>query len=179
MSWRVNQSQSAILVVDVQEKILPAMKGADALLGPIVTLLKAAGILEVPVYLSEQYPQGLGRTVSQIAETAQAVKTFEKTTFSAGSFAEEIDQKTIILAGIETHICLRQTAYDLRAAGKTVVILADATASRREENHRIAMQELHTDNFLISSVEALLFEWVGDSQHEKFKEISELIKTSA
>ncbi len=178
MGWRIDKDQSAVLIVDVQEKLLPTMTGGEAILGPIITLVKGAHLLGVPVYFSEQYPKGLGKTLPRLMDGIKPAAVFEKTTFSAGQFAGEMDEKVIILAGLETHICLRQTAYDLKAEGKLVVIPADATASRRTENRDIALQELQTDQFLITSVEALLFEWVGDSQHQHFKEFSSIIKAS-
>jgi nicotinamidase-related amidase len=157
MSWRVDKDKAAVLIVDVQEKLLPTMTGGEAILGPIETLVRGAHLLKVPVYLSEQYPKGLGKTLPRITKGIKPAAVFEKTAFSAGEFADQIDEKVVILAGLETHICLRQTAYDLKAAGKSVVIAADATASRRTEHRDIALQELQTDQFLITSVEALLF----------------------
>lgn len=178
MSWRINYEESAILVVDVQEKLLPAMTGGNAIVGPLETLIRGADLLKVPVYFTEQYPKGLGKTLPRLLDATRPKQVFEKTAFSAGAFAEQIEERVIILAGLETHVCLRQSAYDLRSKGKTVVIAADATAARRVEHRDIALDELKTDQFLITSVEALLFEWIADSEHEQFKAFSNLIKAS-
>ncbi|NJK91597.1 MAG: isochorismatase family protein [Blastochloris sp.] len=176
MSWRIEAEQVELLVVDAQEKLLPAMHQAEILEKKLGQLIEACVILGVPVSFSEQYPKGLGRTLTSLKKLAPGAPTHEKTRFSAGEFGNKLERKKILVAGVETHICLRQTVYDLSRQGKTVIVVADATSSRCVQNKELALSEFVADKIFITSVEALLFEFLQDAEHPKFKEISNLIK---
>lgn len=182
-NWRLQADKCAVLIVDVQEKLIGHIDNNEKVQKRVLQLTKGAKLLGVPVYITEQYPQGLGSTTKDLLEAVQGGegeslfdKPFEKTRFSADGIVDQIESRKIILAGIETHICVRQTAYDLREKEKEVILAADATGSRDPENKDLALAELRQDGVIISSVEALLFELMVDSDHEKFKEVSELIK---
>lgn len=176
MSWRTQADQVELLVVDVQEKLLPAMPHADVLEKRLSQLVAGCVKLGIPVSFTEQYPKGLGKTVESLKKLSPSSPVFEKTRFSAGEFNERLTRKKIIVAGLETHICVRQTIYDLIMQRKTVVVVADACGSRFQENKDLALTEFAADKILLTSVEALLFELLGDAEHPQFKEISALVK---
>lgn len=152
------------------------MAEKKALEEKLIQLAKGANLLKVPVYFSEQYPEGLGKTISAIRSASKDAAVWTKTKFSAGEFVEKIPAKHILLAGVETHICIRQTAYDLRENGKTVSLVVDAIGSRHAEDRNVSLQEMHMDRFLFTTVETVLFELMEDAKHPQFKEISALIK---
>lgn len=176
MSWRLNPSKTAVLIVDVQEKMMPAICEKDEVLRKVRILAEGARALGLPIYLTEQYPKGLGSTVPEIRDVIADIPVLEKTAFSAGEFASEIKQSDILVAGVETHICIRQTMYDLRMKGKNPQLVADATASRDHYNKQIALSELQSDKFILTTVEACLFELLESKEHPAFKEISRLVK---
>jgi nicotinamidase-related amidase len=176
MSWRTNAEEVELLVVDMQEKLLSAMTNPDVVEKRMAQLIAGCVKLGIPVSFTEQYPKGLGKTLESLRKLAPSAPVFEKTRFSAGEFNERLTRKKIIVAGLETHICVRQTIYDLILQRKTVVVVADACGSRFEENKQLALMEFAADKILLTSVEALLFELLSDAEHPQFKEISALIK---
>jgi nicotinamidase-related amidase len=176
MSWRIKESEVEILVVDVQQKLLPAMFQADLVERHLSQLISAAVILGIPVSFTEQNPTGLGKTVDSLKSLAPGAAVYEKTRFSAGEFGVNLERKKIIVVGLEAHICVRQTVYDLIRQSKTVVVVADAVASRFQENKTVALAEFATDKVFLTTVEALLFELIGDSKHPLFKDIAALVK---
>ena len=183
----LSKESTALLLVDVQEKLFCKIAKKEEVLSKILILLKACHLLNIPIFISEQYPQGLGRTVDQILkllhdELKIKPPIFEKTTFSCmqESLLQEALFKTqvqdILVIGIETHICVLQTAKDLLKLGKRVVIPIDATSSRDLENVSIAKEELRSAGARITSVETCLFELVRDAKAQEFKPISQLVK---
>ncbi len=177
---------SALLIIDIQEKLVLASKYGHEVAINMSKLAKAADILSVPAIVTEQYPTGLGNTV-EVIKNSLPLKTFitEKTAFSAMSepkFAEKIKMlkefgKTqIIIGGIETHICVLQTAYDLLNEGFEVYIIKDACASRNKKEYKTGLELLKQCGAKISCVEIALFEWLKTAKHPKFKEIQQLIK---
>lgn len=165
-----------MLVVDVQEKLLPAMSESDLLLRNTFILVQAFLQFRRPVVFSEQYPEGLGATVPDLLSGVEQPVVIEKTRFSALTAVSGFRSKTIVISGIEAHVCVRQTALDLLEQGKSVVVVADAVASRDPEHKRLALDELRHRGALVVSAESLLFEWLDDSRHPLFKTISQLIK---
>lgn len=174
---------SQLVVIDVQAKLCSVMAEADmqAVVKNITTLQQAANMLQVPVAVTEQYPQALGETVPEIAQYFAEVTPVAKTAFSA--YAEpkfkaqcQRDKSQIILTGLETHICVLQTALDLAAQGKQVFVVEDAVISRNAENKRNALARLARAGCIVTNTESVLFEWLGNAKHEAFKEVSKLIK---
>jgi isochorismate hydrolase len=176
MSWRLRPEQTGLVLVDVQEKLLPAMAEAALLEKQLGILVRGLALLEVPVYVTEQYPKGLGRTAGSVLGGVKPAGVFEKMSFSAGFLAKEFRPKHLIVAGLETHICVRQTVYDLRRQEKEVVVAADAVGSRDPASTRIALDELRMDHVVLATVEGLLFELMETAEHPKFKELSALVK---
>jgi len=138
-------------------------------------------LLEIPTIFTEQYPKGLGPTVPELALYMAGKKPVEKTAFSCcgePAFNRQLlgDHQQVILAGMEAHICLLQTALDLLAQGKTVFVLEDAVISRNPENKRNALNRMREAGVIISNTEALVFEWLGLAEGDAFKKISQLIR---
>ena len=184
---RLRPQDSQFLLVDVQEKLLPAMGGDRAedegWLACIVRLLKAMRLLKVPVLVSEQYPQGLGKTVSVLRKSLPEEARFgEKRCFSLADdegLLEALNnaaRETVVVAGIETHICVWQTARDLRRRGFRVVVVEDATTARSLDDRRCALESMRTMGIEVVCSEMLLFDWQQTSQGGAFKEISKLVR---
>ena len=133
-------------------------------------------VVNIPIFYSEQYPKGLGITLPAVKSLAPGVLTREKLRFSASDLVGEISQPYILVCGIEAHICVRQTVYDIREKGKTPVLLADATASRELFARDTALREMARDGIILSTVESVLFELIGGADHPKFKQISGIVK---
>ncbi|MCS7064160.1 MAG: isochorismatase family protein [Methylacidiphilales bacterium] len=177
MSWRLPQSNAALLIVDVQEKLLAVMPEPQRLENRIVAAAHIARLLQIPIFITEQVPQKLGPTVASIKEAAgDAAQLFHKTTFSAFSVLPAKLPKYVIVCGLETHVCVRQTIYDLRGREHIPYLLADAVASRHLIDHEVALRELATDQILITTLEALSYELLGSAEHSAFKAIQDHIK---
>lgn len=176
---------SQLLIIDIQDRLASAMPSTvlDSVIKNSSILIHAANELDIPILYSEQYPKGLGNTVApileQLPETSHCVT---KTSFScsnAQDFNELIvkqKRQQIIISGIESHICVLQTALQLQHKGYAVYVIEDAICSRKKLNHKNAVKRLRQSGIVISNVESVLFEWVGDAMHPKFKTLSKLIK---
>ncbi len=175
---------SCLIIIDVQEKLTSAIpdKVINRLRKNTAILLNAANELNVPVISTVQYPKGLGATEAFITQNlTESSSTFEKTRFSclgADGFSEHLstlNKKQIILAGVEAHICIFQSAIDLEQAGFDVYVVIDAIASREFTSYESALTRLKQANVSLLNTESVLFEWLRDASHEKFKTISKLI----
>ncbi len=182
----LNIENCSLVIIDIQDKLVMASKYGNEVTANASKLAKTADILNIPTIITEQYPKGLGQTVHQIKE-AQNIpsKTIEKSSFSA--FKEEDfynnmqELKTngrnqIIICGIETHICVLQTTYDLIKAGFEVYVIKDACASRNKHEYKTGIELLKQYGAKISCTEIALFELLKTSKHPNFKEIQMLIK---
>ena len=177
---------SQLLVVDVQEKLLPAMTDGDHAAERAALLVRAAGRLDVPVTFSEQYPKGLGPTVASVAgASAEGAVTLPKTTFSC--FGDDAIRRRladlssngrhqIVICGIEAHVCVLQTALDLHAAGFAVAVVTDAIASRERTSKDIAILRLAQAGIAPVTSEMAMFEWIGEAGTAEFKAMLPLIK---
>jgi nicotinamidase-related amidase len=177
----LSRANCKLLVVDVQEKLLPLIKRADRLLANCRFVIQGAQILGVPVYATEQYPQGLGATAPTLAELLP--KPPEKRRFSCaevlnwGGAAEQSDDRhQVVVIGIEAHVCVQQSVLDLIAQGFQVFVAADAVASRNKFDWRIALQRMSLSGAVITTSEAVIFEWCETAAAAEFKQISELVK---
>ncbi len=175
---------SQLIVIDVQAKLAPVMQPDDmqAVLKNISLLVQAANLLQVPMIVTEQYPQGLGATLPEIMQAiVPQVKPISKTAFSANKAPKFIQQCTrdtpqLILTGMEAHICVLQTALGLIQANKQVFVVEDAIISRNPANKTNAIARMRDAGCIISNTESIVFEWLGDANHAAFKTISKLIK---
>jgi len=176
MSWRLRSQETGLLIVDVQERLLAAVKEPANWLERVEILAQAAKLLEMPVAITEQVPAKLGKTVPAILQAAGKVTPTSKSTFSAVEAGKALGKKRVLVAGCEAHVCVRQTVYDLRQKEVQPVLVADATGSRQEADRQLALQEMRQDGIVIASTEAVLFELLGSAEHPKFKEVQALLK---
>lgn len=182
---RVDLKSTATVIVDVQDRLFPHM--AEAICEDnIVTLIKGIRALRSPLLATEQYKKGLGDTLPSIAEALDDVVPVEKIAFSCmdePAFVEQLKAavagnppKFVILAGIETHVCVLQTAVDLLAEGYVPVIPADAVSSRSMADKSIALDRIRHEGGIVTTVESILFELCRVSRTEAFKAVSSLVK---
>jgi len=176
----LSRENSRLLVVDVQEKLIPLIPVADQMIDNCRRLITGSGILDVPVFATEQYPKGLGATVSPLNELLGDIP--EKLRFSCsealqwGTASQQTDDRfKIVVAGIEAHVCVQQTVLDLIASGFQVYVPADAIASRKKLDWQIALDRMSTSGATITTTESVLFEWCEVAGTPEFKQISKLI----
>lgn len=181
----IDHLTSSLFLIDVQEKLLPALHNGDDVLANSRKLVLAARALSVPISITEQYPEGLGYTVDQISnETAGEAQIFSKTCFSV--LKEEAindhlrdhslpDRSSIVLAGAEAHVCVLQTAIDLVKNGFFVFVVADAIGSRTEYSHNMAIERMRSNGVEVVTTEMVMFEWIERSDSKAFKELRDLI----
>jgi nicotinamidase-related amidase len=182
----ISRDNSCLLVVDIQEKLLPAMQDPMLVVRNTGVLMQAAARLGVPILVSEQYPQGLGPTVAELRHLAPAESIHAKTTFSCADDQvlrqklAQLKRAQVILCGIEAHVCVLQTALGLSGteppSGLSPVVVADATSSRTTANREAALARLRADSVQIATTEMVLFEWLGRAGTPEFKELSRLIR---
>ena len=179
----LNAENSLVLIIDIQEKLLNAVFDKILVEKKSEIIAKAANILNIPVIVTEQYPKGLGATVGTIKEClAEDTKYFEKTAFSALDSTDikeaikKVDKKQIILFGIETHICVSQTANALIEEGYDVYIIRDACGSRAEMEYSAGLARMKENGAHIITAEIAVFEWLKGAGNPKFKEVQSLIK---
>ncbi|MFN2501014.1 MAG: hydrolase [Pyrinomonadaceae bacterium] len=179
----LKKETAALVVIDVQEGFRSAI-GDFALIASRVSMaVRGFQILDVPVIVTEQYPEGLGRTAEEIQLVLEDnFEVIDKTAFSSCSadiFIKKLQGlgvKQIVLCGLETHICVTQTAHDLIDRGFEVHILTDCVCSRFDHDRKAGLGKMAASGAVSSSLEMALFEMMGDAKHEKFKEIQALIR---
>ena len=181
-SMLISAPRSALLMIDIQERLVPAVHQGERVIANSVVLMKAATALDVPILVSEQYPKGLGRTVTPIADLAAADSTVAKTHFSCTRDegfvrkARRLDRQQIVVAGIEAHVCVLQTVSGLLEMGFAVFVVEDATASRTRRNHGVAVERMRAAGAEIVTTEMVVFEWLMKAGTAEFREISRLVK---
>lgn len=178
----LNIEDSLLMVIDVQDRLVGMLKNSEEIAKNNSILTKTANILGVPVLVTEQYPQGLGSTIFEVRQNIEKENTFEKVSFSALENTdlltklESLNRKNIILTGIETHICVYQTALALLEKGYNVYIVKNAVSSRKTKDYRTALELMRDFGAKLTCVETVLFELLKTSKHPNFKEIQALIK---
>lgn len=176
-TWRIPKETTALLIIDAQEKLLAAMPHPTPLEKRITTAAHIAATLQIPIFITEQSPEKLGATLPAISQAAgPGASRHTKTTFSALPVLPSSLPKHLLICGLETHVCIRQTIYDLRAREHIPYLLADAIASRHPIDHDTTLRELATDRILITTLEAITFELLESSDHPDFKSIQSHIK---
>ncbi len=177
---RMRAENVVVVVIDIQDKLLVKIPTAPTLIQNVGFILDVAAALAIPVRATEQYPKGLGHTTAEIARRLPATVP-AKTAFSccgAGTFLEELEmlrRSNVVLVGMETHVCVAQTALDLLHAGLHVFLPVDALAARGSLDHDTALRRLEQAGAVLTTAEAVAFECVGDSSHPQFKAISALV----
>jgi nicotinamidase-related amidase len=173
---------TVLVVIDFQERLFPVMHDKEKLLRNAVKLIKGASVLEIPIILTEQYPKGLGPTIPEIKELIPDVKPVEKVSFSCcdeetfSKAIETLKRKQVLIAGIEAHICVYQTAMALARAGYEVQVVGDCVASRDPENKLAALFKMSTAGISPTTSEIALFELLKVAKGDKFKQISSIVK---
>lgn len=180
-----NAADSVLIVIDIQPTLTAAMleNEAEQMLTNTIVLLRAAEALQVPVFLTEQYPKGLGETDPKLVEhLPAATEKFQKTGFSCCAaegfrgMLEKSGRKQLVLVGQEAHVCVLQTALDLHDAGYCVFVAEDSVCSRKQEHRFFSLERMRQAGISITNYESVLFEWMRDSTHPKFKELVKLIR---
>lgn len=177
---QMTAGDTGLLVIDVQEKLLSKFTDRDALVRNVALLIDGARLVGVPVVATEQYPKGLGPTVTVLAE--RLPERPGKVAFSCCAVPSVLEafqrqaRPKVVLAGIETHVCVQQTALDLLARGFQVYVAADAVASRYAIDHEYALRRMERAGAVLITAETAVFEWVGGADHPNFKAVSKLIQ---
>jgi nicotinamidase-related amidase len=174
------------LIVDIQERLFPVMRAQDALTANLRTVIHGLNALNVPVVVTEQYRKGLGETIAPVREAVEETtgtwEPIEKTSFSCCDEPdilrrlEQLSRNAVIIAGIEAHVCVLQTAMDLRERGFAPVVVTDAISSRKEHDQDIALRRMEDSGVILTTYESILFELTRYSRSDTFKAISKLVK---
>jgi len=176
------QPDSAVLlVIDVQDRLLPAIHEADVCVEACRRMIAAAGVLDVPILATEQYPEGLGSTCQTLRQCLTNVPVFTKTRFSACvepviEHLAGLDRSQVIVVGIEAHVCVQQSVLDLLRLGYTPCVCADAVGSRRTRDRDVAIERMRQAGAIISTTESVTFEMAGDANTDAFRRILEIVK---
>jgi len=179
---RIPRDNSTALIIDIQERLLPHIHENEKVSTNTPILIKGLQALSVPVYVTQQYSKGLGATISSIESLFDPFRHIEKTAFSCCDEPEVIKiiegggQKFIILAGIESHVCILQTTIDLLERNYVPIVIVDCISSRNPDDKKIAIHRMRKEGAIISTCESMLFELCRYSGTEEFKSISKLIK---
>jgi len=180
--WRLTPQNCALLVVDVQEKLMAVMERRAETIAAVNRLLRAARVLQVPSLITLQYVKGLGPLCAELIEAAAGLPTFEKLAFSGCDVEplqralKELHRPRILLGGVETHVCVQQTAIDLMDAGFFVYVCADAVCSRRDRDRDMALERLRDCGAVITTVESAVFEMLREAGTPAFKACLPLFK---
>ena len=178
----ITRDDTAFVVIDFQEKLMPAMSGRELLEDRTVRLVKGMKTLEIPTIVTQQYTKGIGPTIPSIAEALGEYEPIDKTTFSCmknEEFIEKfraLDRKNVVVCGIEAHICVQQTVLQLIEAGYKVYDPADCVSSRAPEDKMWSISRMGEAGAVITSYEAVLYEILGGSKEQGFKQISAIVK---
>jgi nicotinamidase-related amidase len=176
---RLHSARSALVLVDYQQRLMPAIHDGQRVLAEALRLARLAQLLAVPVLGTEQNPAGLGPNIEALR--GACARTLAKTHFDAcedGLLDLLAGVDEVVIAGCEAHVCLLQTVLGLRRAGRPVAVVAAACGSRSAPDRELALQRLHDAGALIVNTEMLAFEWLHDSRHARFKDVLALIKTA-
>jgi nicotinamidase-related amidase len=185
MSGLLCRAEAALLVVDVQERFAPVIADWPAVVERCARLIRIFRRLELPVHVTEQYPQGLGRTTAELREALGACAPPAKMSFSVCGPAGDGEvlrrlhaagRRHVVLCGVETHVCVLQTAFDLAAVGYNVFPVADAVGSRSREHHAGALARMGAAGMPATNHESVLFELLRTAAAPEFKELSRLVR---
>ena len=173
---------TVLLIVDVQGKLAHLMHEKEILFNNIRNTIKGAQVLDIPILVTEQYPEGLGPTIPEVTGMFENPETISKTSFSCCGedrfmqILNDLHPENILVAGIETHVCVYQTVRDLLRANYAVQIIVDAVSSRTKNNKKIGLKKIIKAGAEITSVETVLFELLREAGGGKFKNILEIVK---
>lgn len=178
----IKREDALLVAIDFQEKLMPAMADPKTLEATVIKLAKGIGAMDIPVLVTQQYTKGLGSTVRPIAEALGDFEPIDKTSFSAmgePTFVQALTaagKKTVILMGIEAHICVQQTAIDLIDRGYSVYVIQDCIASRKESDSLCSQQRMAAAGAVITTYESVLYELLRGAKADGFKAVSAIVK---
>lgn len=178
----LDAARSALLLVDIQERLAPAMAESEQVIARTRILIEAARRLAVPILVSEQYPQGLGHTIEALQPLPNSAQVIAKTAFSAAREPQFMtalraqDRQQLVVCGMETHVCVLQTAIDLAQQGFAVHVVADAVGSRQPARRELGLARMRHAGCTIVDSEMVVFEWLGAAGTDEFRALSRLIR---
>ncbi|QZT36412.1 isochorismatase family protein [Halosquirtibacter xylanolyticus] len=179
---RITRENSVALIIDLQEKLVPVMRNKKEVIKNNQIVISGLKELGVPTIFSQQYPKGLGETIEEIKSLVEDFISFDKADFSCyghemcKSFLHANEAKNVIITGIESHICVLQTALDLKDAGYNPIVVVDAVDSRKKSDKKVALRRFESEGITLTTYESILFELAGSAKAPAFKAISKLIK---
>jgi nicotinamidase-related amidase len=178
----LSKSGTVLVIFEMQERLVPAVQDNKKVLENIMNMVRAAKILKLPIVLTEQYPKGLGLTVPELNELLGGPKPIEKLSFSAFGSEEfknrlvELDAKTLILCGLECHICINQTALEGVQEGYNIHVLADATSSRTREDYEVGLEKIRQGGAVVTTTETAIYELMKVAKTDEFDKILKVLK---
>jgi len=175
----IKREKSTLLVIDVQQRLMPVIEGADAVIGNARRLIDAASLLGVETFFTEQNADGIGHTVSELTDGRPATVLHKKhfdTTREGEILPLIADDREIVVAGCEAHVCVMQTVLGLLKAKRQVFLVADAVGARVQHNKLTAIDRMKAHGAEIVTTEMVLFEWLETSDHPRFKDVLKLIR---
>ncbi|GET29944.1 isochorismatase family protein [Prolixibacter sp. SD074] len=179
---RITRENTTGLIIDIQERLFPVMNNKETLLKNSKILVKGLQVLGISTVFTQQYTSGLGKTLDEISSLAPGFAYFEKSDFSSYNvpeyqlFLEQQNCENVIIAGIESHVCVLQTAVDLKQSGYNSIVVTDCTDSRTNATKQLAMERFRHEGIMMTSYESILFELTASAKAAEFKTISKLIK---
>lgn len=180
-NFTLNKEEAVLLIIDIQERLTPAMEYGPKVIDNTAVLASVANALGVPIIVTEQYPKGLGKTVEELSDKLEGASFFSKMKFS--SCTEEVvdelkklGRKKVIITGMETHVCVYQTVRDLLSMGYDVFVSSDAVCSRSKQNFKNGLKMISEMGAVVTNTETIFFDFMKEAGTPLFKELSKLIK---
>lgn len=182
IKMRIIPAETQCMIIDMQEKLVPAMFNKEACEDRVCMLARGLNLLEIPMLITQQYTKGLGGSLPSVYEAAGTEEFFDKRTFSCAqddnivAALQKKNRKNVLICGTEAHVCVLQTCIDLKALGFQPILVIDAIASRKKSDLKAAIKRAMQEGVIITTAEAVLFELTVDSRHPKFRDISNVVK---
>lgn len=182
IKMRIIPAETQCMIIDMQEKLVPAMFNKEACEDRVCMLARGLNLLEIPMLITQQYTKGLGGSLPSVYEAAGTKEFFDKRTFSCAqdenivAALQKKNRKNVLICGTEAHVCVLQTCIDLKALGFQPILVIDAIASRKKSDLKAAIKRAMQEGVIITTAEAVLFELTVDSRHPKFRDISNVVK---
>ena len=179
---RILPEETQCMIIDMQERLMPAMGGRKECENRALMLIRGLKILEIPMLITQQYTKGLGDSIPEVYEAAGTREYFDKRTFSCAqdgailAALQENARKNVLVCGTEAHVCVLQTCIGLKELGFQPILVTDAVASHKKSDKKTAIQRAIQEGILVTTAESVLFELTVDSRHPRFREISALVK---
>lgn len=179
--FTLKQEETVLMIIDIQERLVPAMPNGQKVMQNTNIIISISNKLNVPIIVTEQYPRGLGKTVSEVSDYFEGVSVYEKITFSGCTdevitTIKRLGKKKIIIVGMETHVCVFQTVRDLLAHGYQVFVVEDAVCSRTKENYLNGLMLMSAMGAVVTNTETVAFDLMKEAGTPLFRELSKLIK---